>query len=288
MSRKALVLGASGRIGRHAATALEAHGWTVAPYRRGGMSLSEAAQGADLIFNAWNPPYSQWQATVPGLTAQVIAAARATGAAVMIPGNVYVFGRDLPEVLTPDTPHAAAHPLGRIRVEMEAAYRASGVKTVILRAGDFLDTEASGNWLDRIIAAKIGKGRLSYPGPLDRMHAWAYLPDLADAFAGLSDRLDALPTFTDLAFPGYAMTGEELSAACEAALGRSLTLGRMSWLPVQVARPFWAEAKHLIEMRYLWERPHHVDGAALDRVLPDRRQTPVAEAMRRVLAPLAG
>jgi hypothetical protein len=33
------------------------------------------------------------------------------------------------------------------------------------------------------------------------MHAWAYLPDLADAFAGLSDRLDELPTFTDLAFP---------------------------------------------------------------------------------------
>jgi nucleoside-diphosphate-sugar epimerase len=210
-------------------------------------------EGADLIFNAWNPPYSQWQATVPGLTAQVIAAAKATGAAVMIPGNVYVFGRDLPEVLTPDTPHAAAHPLGRIRVELEAAYRASGVKTVILRAGDFLDTEASGNWFDRIIAAKIGKGRLSYPGPLDRMHAWAYLPDLADAFAGLADRLDALPQFTDLAFPGYAMTGEELAAACEAALGRSLTLGRMSWLPVQVARPFWAEAKHLLEMRYLWD-----------------------------------
>jgi hypothetical protein len=45
--------------------------------------------------------------TVPGLTAKVIAAAKATGAAVMIPGNVYVFGRDLPEVLTPDTPHAA-------------------------------------------------------------------------------------------------------------------------------------------------------------------------------------
>jgi nucleoside-diphosphate-sugar epimerase len=206
----------------------------------------------------------------------------------MIPGNVYVFGRDLPEVLTPDTPHAAAHPLGRIRVEMEAAYRASGVKTVILRAGDFLDTEASGNWFDRIIAAKIGKGRLSYPGPLDRMHAWAYLPDLADAFAGLSDRLDALPTIHRSRFPRLRHDRGGIAAACEAALGRSLTLGRMSWLPVQIARPFWAEAKHLIEMRYLWERPHHVDGAALDRVLPDRRQTPVAEAMRRVLAPLAG
>jgi nucleoside-diphosphate-sugar epimerase len=288
MSRKALVLGASGRIGRHAATALQAHGWQVVPYRRGSMSLTEAADGADLIFNAWNPPYSQWAETVPGLTAKVIEAAKATGAAVMIPGNVYVFGRDMPELLTPDTPHAATHPLGRIRVELEAAYRASGVKTVILRAGDFLDTEASGNWFDRIMAARVGKGKLSYPGPLDRIHAWAYLPDLAEAFAGLADRLEDLPQFLELTFPGYALTGTELAAACEAALGRSLSVKTMSWLPVQIARPFWAEAKHLLEMRYLWDRPHALDGSALDRVLPTRRQTPAAEAMRRVLAPLVG
>jgi hypothetical protein len=41
-------------------------------------------------------------------------------------------------------------------------------------------------------------------------------------------------------------------------------------------------------MRYLWERPHRIDGAALDRVLPDRPRTPVVEAMRTALADLAG
>jgi hypothetical protein len=166
------------------------------------------------------------------------------------------------------------HPLGRIRVEMEAAYRASGVKTVILRAGDFLDTEASGNWFDRIIAAKIGKGRLSYPGPLDRMHAWAYLPDLAEAFAGLADRLDDLPQFTDLTFPRLR---HDRGGACRRLRGRAgpePVARTMSWLPVQVARPFWAEAKHLIEMRYLWDGPIALDGAALDRVLPTGARRP--------------
>jgi hypothetical protein len=143
---------------------------------------------------------------VPGLTAKVIEAAKATGAAVMIPGNVYVFGRDMPELLTPDTPMRRPIRSGASGVELEAAYRASGVKTVILRAGDFLDTEASGNWFDRIIAARVGKGKLSYPGPLDRIHAWAYLPDLAEAFAGLADRLEDLPQFLELTFPGYALT----------------------------------------------------------------------------------
>jgi nucleoside-diphosphate-sugar epimerase len=286
MPRTALILGATGRIGRHVSTALAAHGWTVKPYRRGSTPLAKAAAGADLVFVGWNTAYSDWARTIPGLTAQVIEAARANGAAVMIPGNVYVFGQDMPPVLSPNTPHAATNTLGRIRVEMEAAYRTSGVKTVILRAGDFLDDQASGNWFDRIIAAKISKGRLSYPGPLDQVHTWAYLPDLAEAFAGLADRLDTLPEFTDLTFPGYAMTGAELSAACEAALGQSISLSTMSWLPIHIARPFWAEAKYILEMRYLWSRPHRVDGTALDALLPNRTRTPVSDAMRAALTPL--
>jgi nucleoside-diphosphate-sugar epimerase len=288
MPRTALILGANGRMGHYASIALTAHGWTVKTYRRGGEPLADAAAGVDLIFNGWNMAYADWAKTIPGLTAQVIEAAKSSGAAVMIPGNVYVFGQDLPTVLTPDTPHRATNPLGRVRIEMEAAYRASGVKTVILRAGDFLEERASGNWFDRIIAARIANGRISYPGPLDRMHAWAYLPDLAEAFAGLADRLDTLPEFTDLTFPGYAMTGAELSAACEAALGRSISTGRMSWLPIRIARPFWREAKHILEMRYLWACPHRLDGAALDAWLPDRPRTPVSEVMDKALAAISG
>jgi nucleoside-diphosphate-sugar epimerase len=170
---------------------------------------------------------------------------------------------------------------------MEAAYRASGVKTVILRAGDFLDTEASGNWFDRIIAAKIGKGRLSYPGPLDRMHAWAYLPDLADAFAGLADRLDALPSSPISPFPGYAMTGAELSAACEAALGRSLTLGRCRGFRSRSRDPSGPRPNTFSRCATCGNV--HIGWTARRSTACCRpAQTPVAEAMRRVLAPLAG
>jgi hypothetical protein len=245
--------------------------------------LAKAAAGADLIFNAWNPPYSDWA----GDGARPDGAGHRGGkgqhgAAVMIPGNVYVFGQDMPPVLSPNTPHAATNTARAYPGGDGGGLSASGVKTVILRAGDFLDTEASGNWFDRIIAAKIGKGRLSYPGPLDQDACTGpTCPIWRRPSPGSPIGLDDLPTFTDLTFPGYAMTGRNLAAACEAALGRSLIAQTMSWLPIQVARPFWAEAKHLIEMRYLWERPHRVDGAALDgaaaRPDPDARwRTPCA------------
>ena len=283
MTQTALILGASGRFGRHARAAFERAGWHVRVFDRQTDDLIEAARGADVIVNGWNPPYSQWQATVPGLTRQVIGAARASGATVILPGNVYVYGPDMPPVIGPGVAQRAAHPLGRIRREMEAAYRDSGVPTIILRAGDFLDDRASGNWFDRVIAKPVAKGHITYPGPLDRPHAWAWLPDLAAAMVGLAERRADLPRFADYAFPGYTLTGDQLAADCGEASGRPVVARRMNWLPIHLARPFWKEAKHLLEMHYLWDVPHRLDGTALDDVMPERAKTPVTSALARAL-----
>lgn len=286
MPKTALILGSSGRFGRHMMAALNRHGWQTRTFDRATDKLPQAALGTDLIVNGWNPSYSDWADQVPVFTRQIIDAAKASGAAVLIPGNVYVFGEDLPEVIGPETPHRATNHLGQIRRQMEDAYRQAGVKTMILRAGDFIDSEASGNWFDKIIIANLAKGRISYPGPMDQSHTWTFLPDMAEAGARLAGKLDDLPTFSDLMFEGYTLTGTELAQAIESATGRSLKAKTMSWLPIQLARPFWAEAKHLIEMRYLWRRPHRGDGTALSKVLPDLPQTPLHDALRQACAPL--
>ncbi|MGI3184712.1 epimerase [Nioella aestuarii] len=283
MTQTALILGATGRLGRHAAEAFSNAGWAVRQFDRRKDDLMQAARGADVIVNGWNPPYSQWQASVPDLTRQVIAAAKDSGATVIIPGNVYVYGPDMPPVIGPGVAHLAEHPLGRIRRNLEDAYRDAGVPTIILRAGDFLDEAASGNWFDLVLAKPIAKGRLTYPGALDLPHAWAWLPDVAAAMVGLAKNRATLPRFADLAFPGYTLTGEELAAACGAALHRPVVAKRMNWLPIHLARPFWREAKHLLEMRYLWETPHQLDGTALDAVLPDRQRTPLTSVLARAL-----
>lgn len=286
MTRTALILGSSGRFGRHIADALTRHDWNVRKFDRARDTLDEAAAGATLIVNAWNPSYSQWASQVPDLTRQVIAAAKTSGAAVMIPGNLYMYGEDLPPVLTPDTPHRTAHPLGKIRRTMEGAYRDAGVKTLVLRAGDYIDTDASGNWFDKIIAVKIGRGKFSYPGPLDQPHAWAFLPDLAEAGARLVERLDALPLFSEFTFAGMTLTGAELAQAIGCATGRPVRAKRMSWLPIQLARPFWKEAKYLLEMRYLWQKPHRIDGRALEAMIEGYQATPLGEALRQAVKPL--
>lgn len=285
MSPTALILGASGRFGRNMAQALASAGWQVRRYDRAANNLIQAAQGADVIVNGWNPKYYHWAAQVPDLHKQAQEAARAANATILLPGNVYVFGAQTPPPWSAQSPHAATNPLGRIRTEMEDSYRRSGVQTILIRAGDFLDTEASGNWFDQIMAPKVAKGRFTYPGNPDIPHAWAFLPDLARAFVGLANRRHDLPQFTDLPFPGYTLTGREMAGLIAKSLGQPVQLKPMAWAPMRLAQPFVPMIKHLFEMRYLWNTPHWLEGDDFARLCPDLVQTPVEQAIAAAIRP---
>lgn len=281
-----LVLGASGRFGRNISDVFAAAGWTVRGFDRAKDNLDSAAAGADVIAMGWNPPYNRWAAEMPALHAQVRRAALRHGATVLLPGNVYVFGDGSGPVWDETTPHAATNPLGRLRAEMEAAYRNEGVRTILLRAGDFLDTEASGNWFDAMMAKPVAKGVLRYPGPTDVPHAWAYLPDVARAFLDLAEQRDSLPVYADIPFPGYTLTGQEMATALGRATGRKMRLRPVPWWMLRLARPFMPFVGGMFEMRYLWSLPHRMDGRRFDALLPDFVPTPLDIALAAAIAPL--
>jgi nucleoside-diphosphate-sugar epimerase len=303
MTASALILGARGRFGRAASLAFRDSGWEVHAVARGDASpvpgviahaadasdpdaLARLAAGRDLIVHAANTPYPDWPRTVPALTRAVLAAAEASGATVLIPGNVYVFGAGMPERLGPDTPHRPTTRKGRIRAEMEAAFRAAadrGVRTIVLRAGDFLDAEPTGNWFDAVLAKDLARGKLTYPGRTDAVHAWAWLPDMARAAVALAERRAALPAYADIPFPGLALTGEALRAGLARAAGRDIRIARFPWWLLRLAAPFRPMWRELLEMRYLWDVPHRLDPASLDRLLPDVPWTPGEEVLRRLV-----
>lgn len=286
MKDTVLILGATGRLGRNAATAFENDGWEVRRFDRKTDNLWDAAWGANVIVNGWNMAYTKWATEIPELTQQVIEVAQASGATVIIPGNVYVYGETTPQRMSIDTPHAATNPLGRIRIEMEQAYRDAGVKTIILRAGDYIDTHASGNWFDLIMAKSVAKGVFTYPGETDIPHAFAYLPDVAAAMVALANRKDTLGVFEDVGFPGFTLSGEDFGRAIRDTLDRPITVKQMAWWPLILASPFWAEGRNLIEMRYLWDTPHRIDAARFEELVPDFNATQITDALRGALSEL--
>ncbi len=304
MPRKTVILGANGRFGRAAADAFLAAGWQVRCFARSrpkavgliewiagdafnAAALSSAAAGCEVIVNALNPPYTRWRHELPRLTANVITAAKSSGATVMIPGNVYHYGAAMPARLAEDTPAAPTTRKGRLRAEMERAYEqasAEGVRTIILRAGDFIERQRTGNWFDSHIAADVGAGRVMYPGPLDRLHAWAYLPDMARAIALLADKRAGFAAFEEFGFPGYALTGRMLIDAMAGAAGRRLKVKGLSWPMMRLLGFAVPQMREVAEMSYLWRRPHAIDGAKLAAALPGFQETPVEAAIAEALA----
>ncbi|APX11044.1 NAD(P)H-binding protein [Tateyamaria omphalii] len=292
-----IVLGAKGRFGRAAVHAFSEAGWHVTRAGRGlsgadcvevdatdTAAVVSACAGQDVIVNAVHPPYHQWAETVPRVTQAVIAAARASCATVMIPGNIYNYGREMPPVLREDTPWVANTRKGGIRIRMEQAYRDSGVRTIVLRGGDFLDTRASGNWFESHIAPKAGQGKLTYPGPRNLIHAWAYLPDMARAMVGLAERRQDFEGYEEFGFGGYALTGDDLIAVVEQVIGKPMRVSRLPWWAVRVTGLWSPLMREVIEMRYIWHRPHQVDGTKLRTALPGFRETPVQEAIATSLS----
>jgi len=286
MSGTVLILGATGRFGRNAAEAFWNAGWNVRVFDRSKDDLNAAVQGVDVVVNGWNPPYTAWARDVPEFTKAVIAAAKVSGATVIIPGNVYVYGAGSAAVLKKDTPHAAANSLGQIRIQMEAAFRDAGVKTIVLRAGDFIDTQPSGNWFDMFIAKGAARGKVVSPGDPTAVHAWAYLPDMARAAVELAERRDSLDRFQEVLFPGYSLSVNELASIIGQATGRQQHVTRFNWTPIRLAALVWPMGRKLLEMRYLWSMPHRMSDEDMARHLPNFHPTDPASAVRRAVAHL--
>lgn len=277
-----LILGANGKIGRHSAPAFANAGWTVRRYIRG-TDITAAAQGCDVIINGLNPPnYHDWKRIIPAITKQVIAAAKASGATVFVPGNLYNFG-DQSGVWSEETPHRPVARKGRIRVEMEEAYRASGVHTVVLRAGNFIDPDHEGDVLSTIYLRNIGRGFITLPAKADVMQAYAYVPDWARAALMLAEKREQLAAFEDVLFPGLAFTAQDLKSELELAMGRPLKVARFPWWAMNLLSPVWELARELREMRYLYNTPHSLCSAKFNRLLPEFQHSETAAVIRACL-----
>jgi len=279
MKQTVLILGGSGKIGSHAAEAFWNAGWVVRHYNRAKGNLAEAAEGADVIVNGLNPPaYHNWERTIPEVTTQVIAAAKASGATVIIPGNIYNYGNQ-PGVLDESTPQTAATKKGRVRIEMEESYRASGVQTIVLRAGNFIDPAGNGDVMRTLLMRDIGKNKITAMADPDTLQAYAYVPDWARAALRLAEMRADLAVFEDVPFPGYAFTTRDLQQHIALHTGRDIKINRFAWWMMTVLSPFWELARELREMRYLFAMPHRIGAQKFDRLLPDFQPSNLEDVM---------
>jgi nucleoside-diphosphate-sugar epimerase len=314
-----LVLGARGRFGSAAVDAFAAAGWQVLAQCRPGRAgaarpgvhwlplpagdtgaLAAAATGADVVVHGLSPAYTHraWRTGVPRLTQAAIDLARALQATLMLPASVYNFGDGMPARLLEGTPQAPTTFKGRMRIASEAMVRAAtqdgGLRAVVIRAGDFFGS-GSGAWFDRVMASGLPGGRFTYPGTMDVPTAWAFLPDLAQAFVQVARVREALEPWEVLHFAGHTCTGADWAEALQReahargwlAPQARLRTRTLPWPLLRVAALAIPTLAALCEMRYLWRTPHALVNTRMAALAGPEPHTPFQVAVSRALDDLA-
>jgi nucleoside-diphosphate-sugar epimerase len=307
----ALILGATGGIGAEMAKLLLTRGWNVralhrnpdalpagrrmpgAEWLRGdamsAADVARAAAGVSVIVHAVNPPgYRNWGKLVLPMLDNTIAAAKANGAQIVLPGTVYNFGPDALPDLYEDSPQSPVAAKGKIRVEMERRLHAaasSGCKVLIVRAGDFFGPGAANNWFSQaLVTPGRPVSKITYPGAPGVGHQWAYLPDVAETIGRLLQRSD-LGSFAVFHMEGHwDADGTRMIDAIRRNAGNPrIKITRLPWALMRLSSPFVPLFRELAEMRYLWNMPVRLHNERLVSVLGTEPHTPLDSAVRATL-----
>ena len=310
-----LVLGAGG-VGRSTTAALLALGHTVTLASRSGRvtappwatehpdavevvaadardvpRLKALAAGATSIVNAVNPPsYMSWDTDWPPVAAATLAAAEATGAGLVIIGNLYGYGRvERPMVET--DPMAPAGHKGALRADMWhealARHRAGRVRVTELRSSDYFGpgTTRRTSYLGDIVIDSLLAGRPPFlpVGRRDAAHSWTYVPDVGALAARIATSDDGwgrawhVPTSPAKTFDEVAVDVARIAGVRQR---RVFVLPRPLGTAAGVVVPFMREVR---ETRHQFERPFVLDSTLTQQAFAVG-PTPWDEALEATIA----
>ncbi|MGA1838662.1 NAD-dependent epimerase/dehydratase family protein [Herbiconiux sp. 11R-BC] len=301
-----LVVGA-GHIGGQLASRLAARGDEVRVATRSGTAVAgcaslrldasdpaaftAAATGAATIFLVTNPPYWTWPVEWPPVFTAAIEAAHASGARLVIMGNLYAYGPTRTP-MTEGSPLVTTETKGLVRKTgwlqaAEAAARGE-IRVSEVRASDYFGPGVGGtNHLGAGFFTALRRSRTArVVGSPDARHSWSYLPDIvttlvaaADAPGGTAADGSDAPAARVFLVPSTTRTFREIAAETNALSGSH---GRVAPWPRGLLRLVGVFSPLIREVRassYQFTDAFVVDSAVTEREL-GIRATPWADALR--------
>jgi nucleoside-diphosphate-sugar epimerase len=250
----------------------------------------EAAAGAEAVYHCINPAYStaEWARLVPLYAENLIEAAGAAGARLVVLDNLYMLGRPNGKPLNEHTPMNPSSRKGEIRARAAGmvadAHRRGTVRATTARASDYYGPEGRltqfGSFFWRP-ALSGGVGRLVVP--LDAVHTYHYIPDVADGLQALGCADDDVEGGWWMLPCQPAGTARQLIGRFAAALGRPLRSADIPALIVKAMGLFMPVLREMDEMRYQWAEPFVCDDSRF-RARFDTTPVPSEEAARATVA----
>jgi nucleoside-diphosphate-sugar epimerase len=246
-------------------------------------AAAEAAEGASVIYQCLNAPYTDWPARFPPLQRGVLHAAEHTGALLVSLENLYGYGPTGGTVMTEDLPLAATTIKGRTRAAMTQelldAANAGRVQIAIGRASDFFGAGVTtGTTLgERVFANALAGKRADFIGDPDLPHTYSYVPDIATSLATLGTDRRAIGGVWHLPGP-ETVTTRELLDLLAGDVGHPVGVRNLPKLAVRAFGVFKPLMRELVEMSYEFDEPFVLDTTKFQATF-DTVPTPLATAV---------
>jgi nucleoside-diphosphate-sugar epimerase len=226
----------------------------------------EAARGATTVYHCINPPYDArlWADLVPRYMNNLIAASARTEARLVVLDNLYMLGRPRGRALNEDTPLNPCSRKGEIRARaaerLFEAHRRGEVIATSGRASDFYGPGGTQTGLGDFFWPRVLAGKTAYsPYPLDAIHTYHYIPDVATALMTLGcAEADVFghPWMLPCAPAG---TLRSLVTRLAATSRRQLKVARLPRWVLKAMAVVMPLMRELDEMLYQWDEPFVVD-----------------------------
>lgn len=232
-------------------------------------SLKRAAKGARAIVHAAHPPLDKWEPQLIEMGRSVLEACEATKTPLLMPGNVWVFGKTPGVLLDERTKPNPCTKKGRVRAELESMLReaadAGRVRVILLRSGDYFGPSVRNPYVDNIFGRAAQGKSIRLLGNPQAPHQWAYAPDVARVAVWLIDRVTHLRRWEVLHFKGHIADPHRdfLRRVAEIAGHPDLPIKRLPWWKVRLASLFSPVTREVLEQRYLFNEAVMLD----DRLL---------------------
>ncbi|MBX7079278.1 MAG: NAD-dependent epimerase/dehydratase family protein [Nannocystaceae bacterium] len=297
---RVLVTGAAGSLGRNVVEAALARGLQVRalvrdPSRaaslpgvewiagdaRDAAALTEAARGCEALLHLVNVKISDtWVSTTAALLDAAIAACRATGARLVFPANVWIYGRGRGTPIDESVPPSPCSRMGQARADKERRIAESGARFVMLRLPEFYGPHVqtlTGPPLQRIAQGKTA----TWFGPPDVTVDFTFMPDAARALLEVGLGADDGEVFH---MPGVAATSPRAFFALARELAGGGGFRAMPPWVVRVAGVVHPTARAFADILHLWTDPIAMDGSKLRARFPALTQTSYRDGLAQTLA----
>jgi nucleoside-diphosphate-sugar epimerase len=244
-------------------------------------SALSAAEGATHIYQAAQPEYHEWAEKFPPMQRNILSAAAALDARLIVVENLYMYGDPNGQPIREDLPYRPVAKKGVVRTQMTdelwQAHAKGSVRVVTGRGADFYGPGYMIMGEQVFYPALAGK-QANGLFQLDIPHSFTYTVDFGKALVILGEHESAFGQAWHVPTPEPITQRDLISLAFEAA-GTTPKIGAINMLMMRIGGLFMPGARETLEMAYEFDKPFVLDSSRFTQKF-GMQPTPYRDAIR--------